>query len=73
MDGITSETTFEGVGGETFLLVREIVVAEMPTSAEGTRIMVLAVTPEQAALLIHAQATADLWFTLAPIEREEAS
>ena len=55
-------------GGVTVRLLKQIPVMEVDQSGleQGQATMTLAVTPEQAALLIHSQETATLWFTLAP-------
>jgi pilus assembly protein CpaB len=68
---VSSSKVFAGQGGETFLLLRSIQVMEVLTAeaaAGNAPSMVLAVNPQQAALLIHAQSTAKLWFTLVPTE-----
>jgi Flp pilus assembly protein CpaB len=69
---VSSRKVF-GTKAETFLLLRGVLVQEVQGSvaeggstaaAAGPRNMILAVTPQQAALLIHAQENAKLWFTL---------
>lgn len=70
-EGISSNTVFEGMGGETFLMLRRLKVMEVLTgdaSGGNPGTMIVAVRPNEAALLIHAQATAKLWFTLVPPE-----
>ncbi|MDP9068702.1 MAG: Flp pilus assembly protein CpaB [Actinomycetota bacterium] len=70
-----------GEGGVTMLLLENLPVQEVKTPAEGsssaggataTGSIVLAVTSEEAALLIHAQEKAKLWFTLVPQGGETA-
>ena len=66
---VSSGKVFDGQGGETFLLLRKIQVMEVLTgeAAGGNApTMVVAVDPQQAALLIHSSNTAKLWFTLVP-------
>lgn len=70
-EGVSSNKVFSGLGGETFLMMRNIQVMEVLTgeAAGGNPpTMVVAVRPDQAAILIHAQSTAKLWFTLVPPE-----
>jgi pilus assembly protein CpaB len=67
--GVTSSKVFAGQGGETFLLLRDVQVMEVLTgeaAAGNAPSMVLAVDPQEAALLVHAHQTARLWFTLVP-------
>lgn len=67
--GVSSSKVFAGQGGETFLLLREVQVMEVLTgeaAAGGPSTMVVAVDPQEAALLVHAQQTAKLWYTLVP-------
>ena len=72
---VSSSKLFGGTT-ETFLLLRDIQVQEVQgfatatesgaaQAANGTS-MILAVTDEQAALLIYAQENAKLWYTLVP-------
>ena len=72
-----SSTKVFGNTTETFLLLQDIQVQEVQgfatateegaaPAANGTS-MILAVTAEQAALLIHAQENAKLWYTLVPV------
>lgn len=66
---VSSSKVFAGQGGETFLMLRDLQVMEVITgeaAAGNAPTMVLAVNPQQAALLIHASLTAKLWFTLVP-------
>lgn len=66
---VSSSKVFAGQGGETFLMLRDLQVMEVligEAAAGNAPSMVLAVNPQQAALLIHAQSTAKLWFTLVP-------
>jgi Flp pilus assembly protein CpaB len=68
--------------GVTMLLIEGISVVEVvdpvadgsqSASAESGRTMTIAVTPEQAALLVHSQERSKLWFTLArPDDVKEA-
>jgi Flp pilus assembly protein CpaB len=70
-NGVSSNKVFANTGGETFLMMRDLLVMEVLTgeaAAGGPASMILAVRPDQAALLIHAQSTAKLWFTLIPPE-----
>jgi len=70
-NGVSSNKVFADTGGETFLMMRELLVMEVLTgeaAAGNAPTMILAVRPDQAALLIHAQSTAKLWFTLVPPE-----
>jgi Flp pilus assembly protein CpaB len=69
-NGVSSNKVFSGLGGETFLMMRGVRVMEVlndPATGNPPS-MILAVRPDQAALLIHAQSTAKLWFTLVPPE-----
>jgi Flp pilus assembly protein CpaB len=66
---VSSSKVFAGQGGETFLLLRKLQIMEVLTgeaAAGNPPTMVLAVNPQEAAILIHAQSTAKLWFTLVP-------
>jgi len=68
--GVSSNKVFSGQGGETFLMMRGLRVMEVlndPATGQPPS-MILAVRPDQAALLIHAQSTAKIWFTLVPPE-----
>lgn len=70
-NGVSSNKVFDGQGGETFLLLREVQVMEVlvgDAAGGNPGSMILAVRPDQAAMLIHAQSTAKLWFTLVPPE-----
>lgn len=66
---VSSSKVFAGQGGETFLLLRKLQIMEVITgeaAAGNPPTMVLAVNPQEAAILIHAQSTAKMWFTLVP-------
>jgi pilus assembly protein CpaB len=66
---VSSSKVFAGQGGETFLLLRKLQIMEVlvgETAGGNPPTMVLAVNPQEAAILIHAQSTAKLWFTLVP-------
>lgn len=69
--GVSSDRVFSGQGGETFLMLRNLQVMEVlagDAAGGNPPTMTLAVRPDQAALLIHAQSTAKLWFALVPPE-----
>jgi Flp pilus assembly protein CpaB len=69
-NGVSSNKFFSDMGGETFLMMRGIRVMEVlndPATGQPPS-MIVAVRPDEAALLIHAQSTAKLWFTLVPPE-----
>ncbi len=65
---VPSSARVFGSGGKTVLLLPKLQVIEVPVPAQGqpASTMVLAVSPQEAAILIHAQQTATLWFTLVP-------
>lgn len=74
--GVTSARVFGRKSGQTVLLIHKLPVIEVPgavaavdgapaSSASATTVTVAA-TPQQAAVLIQAQASGQLWFALVP-------
>ena len=67
--GLPTGIKMSAKGDNTFLLLRSVPVMEvLPESEDGKKpaAMTLAVTAKEAATLINAQETAQLWFTLVP-------